>query len=122
MGDRRLSAGGVLGLDAPAATPNLRTAQAMGVAEAAAATLDAYNAEGHGGDVNTIDEKVGDPIAEAMTVLAAPSVRPVMRRASAALHADTAGLLDSGVKGEGAEATKPKKKKKKKKKKANQKQ
>ena len=46
-GDRRLSAGGVLGLDAPAATPNLRTAQAMGAAEAAAATLDAYNAEGH---------------------------------------------------------------------------
>ena len=55
--DRRLSAGGVLGLDAPAGTPNLRTAQVMSAAEAAAATLDAYNAEEHVNDGNTIDEK-----------------------------------------------------------------
>ena len=95
MGDRRLSAGGVLGLDAPAATPNLRTAQAMGVAEAVAATLDAYNAEGHGGDVNTIDEKVSNTVAEAMAALAAPSVGPVMRRESSALHTATANLMDS---------------------------
>ena len=51
-----MSAGGVLGLNAPAGTPNLRTAQAVSAAEAAAATLDAYNADRHDDDGNTIDE------------------------------------------------------------------
>ena len=55
--DRRMSAGGVLGLHAPAGTPNLRTAQqAMSAAEAAAATLDSYNASEHVEDENTNDE------------------------------------------------------------------
>lgn len=41
--DRRLSVGDVLGLHAPAGTPNLRTAQAVSAAEAATVTLDAFD-------------------------------------------------------------------------------
>ena len=51
--DRRLSAGDVLGLHAPAATPNLRTVNAMSAAEVAAATLDTYNAGEHVGSEDT---------------------------------------------------------------------
>ena len=40
--DRRLSAGGVMGLTAPAGTPNLRTAQAVSAAETTETTLDTY--------------------------------------------------------------------------------
>ena len=54
MGDRRLSVSAVLGLDAPAETPNLRTAQSMCAAEAAATTPDTYNAGEHVDDDNTI--------------------------------------------------------------------
>ena len=64
--DRRLSAGDVLGLQAPTNTPNLRTAEAMSAAEAAAATLDAYNAGEHVDDGNTTDEaKSGDSVSSA---------------------------------------------------------
>ena len=76
--DRRLSAGGVLGLHAPAGTPNLRTAQAVSAAEAAAETLDAYNADRHDDDENTIDEidekDDGGANAEVRARLAAPSM------------------------------------------------
>ena len=58
--DRRLRAGGVLGMQAPANTPNLRTAEAISAAEAAAATLDAYNAGEHVNDGNTTDEQKDD--------------------------------------------------------------
>ena len=58
--DRRLSAGGVLGLQAPTNTPNLRTAEAMSAAEAVAATLDAYNEVGDVDDGNTTDEQKDD--------------------------------------------------------------
>ena len=77
--DRRMSAGDVLGLHAPpAGTPNLRTAQAVSAAEAAAATLDAYNADRHDDDENTIDEidekDDGGANAEVRARLAAPSM------------------------------------------------
>ena len=101
--DRRLSAGGVLGLDAPAGTPNLRTAQAVSAAAAAAATLDAYNAEGHDDDgENTNDEEKeeGDARAEAIAEVIAPSDKPKMRRASRDLmYQTTASLMASGMKG-----------------------
>ena len=80
--DRRMSAGGVLGLHAPAGTPNLRTAQAMSAAEAAAATLDSYNASEHVEDENTndeIDEKEADEArADAIAVVTSPSDRREM--------------------------------------------
>ena len=76
--DRRLSAGGVLGLHAPAGTPNLRTAQAVSAAEAAAATLDSYNADRRDDDENTIDEidekDDGGANAEVRVRLTAPSM------------------------------------------------
>ena len=77
-GDRRLSVGDVLGLCAPAGTPNLRTAQAVSAAEAAAATLDSYNADRRDDDENTIDDidekDDGSVSAEARARLAAPSM------------------------------------------------
>ena len=119
--NRRLSAGGVLGLDAPAGTPNLRTALAVSAAAAAAATLDAYNAEGQDDDgENTNDEEKegGDARAEAIAEIIAPSDNPEMRRASMDLmYQTTASLMASGMKGKGAEAPKSNDKKKKKKKK-----
>ena len=58
--NRRLSAGDVLGLHAPAGTPNLRTVQAVSVDEAAAATLYVYNEDRRDDDPdddgNTVDE------------------------------------------------------------------
>ena len=42
--NHRLSAGGVLWLNVPSATPNLRTTQDMCETEVTAPTLDAYNA------------------------------------------------------------------------------
>ena len=48
--DLRLSVGGVLGLNVPSTTPNLRTAQSVSAAEAVAATLDSYNVSGHDDD------------------------------------------------------------------------
>ena len=76
--NRRLSAGDVLGLHAPAGTPNLRTAQAVSAAEAAAATLYSYNADRRDDDENTIDEidekDDGSASAEAGARLAAPSM------------------------------------------------
>ena len=58
--DRRLSAGDVMGLTAPAGTPNLRMAQAVSEVDAAAVTLDSYNASGHGDDENTIDNEIDE--------------------------------------------------------------
>ena len=73
--DRRLSAGGVLGLNVPAGTPNLRTAQAMCVSEAAATTLDVYNAGGHVIDENTVDEReVSVERVETIAAVTAPSL------------------------------------------------
>ena len=116
-----MSAGDVLGLHAPAGTPNLRTAQAVSAAEAAAATLDAYNADRHDDDENTIEEidekDDGGEHAEASARLASPSTGREMRRKSIALMSQTAKLLASGQKAGNAEATPAKKKKKKKKKK-----
>ena len=52
---RRLIAGDVLGLHVPATTPNLSTVKAISVTEAAAATLDFYNAGDHvGGEGTTV--------------------------------------------------------------------
>ena len=107
--NRRLSAGGVLGLHAPAMTPNLRTAQAMSAAEAAAATLDSYNASEHIEGENTndeIDEKNADEArADAIAAVIAPSEGREMRRRSIALMSQTAKLMASGKKDGAAEAT-----------------
>ena len=124
--DRRLSAGDVLGLHAPATTPNLRTVKAISAAEAAAATLDAYNAEGRVGGENTIDAKEDDRLSRARerahTVFVVPSRTPESRRESIALQRDLENLMVEEVANEyvgAAEAASAKKKKKKKKKKAN---
>ena len=75
--DRRMIAGDVLGLHAPAGTPNLRTAQVISAAEAAAATLDSYNASEHVEDENTneeIDEKEADEArVDVIVAVIAPS-------------------------------------------------
>ena len=121
--DRRLSAGGVMGLTAPAGTPNLRTAQVVSAAEDAAATLDVYNVRGHDDDENTIDDidekEAADARSEEIANMFAPSMEPQLRRASVDLmYQTTATLMASGMKkSERAEASSSKKQKTKKKKK-----
>ena len=124
--NRRMSAGGVLGLNAPADSKNLEDAQALDAAAAAAATLDSYNKSQHdkGDDIEAKEGgSTASARARARAKLSKPSRSKEMRRQSAALQSDLERLMageDSNSEAGAAEvASAAKKKKKKRKRKAN---
>ena len=121
-----MSAGGVLGLNAPADSKNLEDAQALDAAAAAAATLDSYNKAQHdkGDDIEAKEGgSTGSARARARAMLSKPSTSREMRRESIALQKDLERLMAEedadDEAGAAAVASAGKKKKKKRRKKAN---
>ena len=123
--NRRMSAGGVLGLSAPADSKNLEDARALDAAAAAAARLDSYKTQ-HDKD-DDIEEKEADSVssarARARANLAKPSKDREMRRESVALRENLNDLMEDedshSEAGAAAAASASKKKKKKRRKKPN---
>ena len=122
--NRRMSAAGVMGLNAPANSKDLEHAQAMSAAEAAAARLDSYRKTRQVDDDEAKEERnTANARVRALAALAKSSEDKELRRESVAMQQNLermfAGEATPSEAGAAAAASASKKKKKKRKKKGN---